>query len=331
MPSEVREISSQASARHRAGGEDVQETWHRYLRLGIVHSMAFPVVMRGTGPYVETLRQLAADDFFGAVEVGWVDSEAERAAAASLLRESHLSVGFAAQSALLVTKSNLNALDEKERRSAITLVQGCIDQAVQLGAHRVAVLSGPYPGPADEAQAVARFVDSLRALCAYGRERGIGITLETFDRSIEKKALAGPTRLCVEISEAVRRDYPDFGLMLDLSHIPLLGEGIREALVAGREHLVHTHIGNCVLRDRTHPAYGDQHPRFGIEGGENDTPQVVEFLRALFEIGYLGGSRRPGADDRPFLSFEVKPLPGEQPDAVIAGTKRVFTDAWAQL
>ncbi len=309
----------------------MQESWHRYLRLGIVHFMAFPAVTRGTGPYVETLRQLATDEFFGAVEVGWVDSEAERGAAASLLRESHLSVAFAAQSALLVTKSDLNAPDDKARRSAVTLVQGCIDQAVQLGARRVAVLSGPYPGPADEARAVARLVDSLRELCAYGGERGVGITLETFDRAIEKKALAGPTPLCVEIAEAVRRDAPDFGLMLDLSHIPLLGEGIRESLMAGREYLVHAHIGNCVMRDRAHPAYGDQHPRFGIEGGENDTPQVVEFLRVLFEIGYLGGARRRGTDDRPFLSFEVKPQAGELPEAVIAGTKRVFADAWAEL
>ncbi len=283
----------------------MQESWHRYLRLGIVHFMAFPSVLRGEGPFVDTLRQIAQDEFFTAVETGWVHSDAERAAAAALLRESHLSVGFGAQSALLVTKSNLNALDEGERKKAVVL--------------------GPYPGPSDEARATRLLVESLLDLCAYGRGRGIGITLETFDRTIEKKALAGPTRLCVGVSEAVRRDFPDFGLMLDLSHIPLLAEGIRECLTIGRAHLVHAHIGNCVMRDRAHPAYGDQHPRFGIEGGENDTPQVVEFLRVLFDIGFLGGT------ERPFLSFEVKPMAGETSEGVIAGTKRVFAEAWAQL
>ncbi|HVI85171.1 MAG TPA: sugar phosphate isomerase/epimerase, partial [bacterium] len=199
------------------------------------------------------------------------------------------------------------------------------DQAAEVGAKRVAVLSGPYPGAADEAAAKRSLVASLLDLCAYGRERSIGITLETFDRAIEKRALAGPTALCVEISQTVRQEFPEFGLMLDLSHIPLVGESIRECLTTGRGHLVHAHIGNCVLRDKAHPAYGDQHPRFGIEGGENDTPQVIEFLRVLFDIGFLGGK------DRPFLSFEVKPLPGEDAQAVIAGTKRVFAEAWAGL
>ncbi|HEV2356583.1 MAG TPA: TIM barrel protein [bacterium] len=304
----------------------MQEPWSRYLRLGIVHSMAYPAVMKGDGPYVETLRELASDPFFTAVEVGWVHDAEQRRQAAVLLAEAHLDVVFGAQSALLTTKSDLNAADEKARQSAVALVRGCIDQAVDLGARRVAVLSGPYPGPAGLARAVDRLVESLREICAYGRGRGVGIALETFDRTIEKRALAGPTPLCVAISERVRETAPEFGLMLDLSHLPLLGERTRDALVAARDHLVHAHIGNCAVRDRAHPAYGDVHPRFGIEGGENDTPEVLEFLRVLFEIGYLGG-----AGARPFLSFEVKPLPGEATATVVAGTKRVFTDAWALL
>jgi sugar phosphate isomerase/epimerase len=303
----------------------MQESWHRYLRLGVVHFMAFPATLRGEGPVVETVKQIAADEFFTAIEMGWVNDASQRAATAALLRESHLSVGFGAQSALLVTKSNLNAVEAEDRRKAVALVQGCIDQAAELGAGRVAVLSGPYPEDADEVRGTRLLVESLLDLSAYGRSRGIGITLETFDRTIEKKALAGPTRLCVEISAAVRRDFPEFGLMLDLSHIPLLGEGIQESLTMARDHLVHAHIGNCVMRDRAHPAYGDQHPRFGIAGGENDTAEVVEFLRCLFDIGFLDGA------DRPFLSFEVKPLPNESAEAVIAGTKRVFQEAWAQV
>jgi sugar phosphate isomerase/epimerase len=288
--------------------------------------MAFPALMAGDGPYAETIREICRDDFFTAIEVGWAHDAAERVAAAAALRESHLAVGFGAQAALLTTKSNLNALDEATRQKAVALVEGCIDQAADLGARRVAVLSGPYPGQADEAKGVVRLVASLMELSAYARDRHISMTLETFDRNIDKKSLVGPTALAVRVSEAVRKEYPEFGLMLDLSHMPLLGEGVRESLIAGRDHLVHAHIGNCVLGDPKHPAYGDVHPRFGIAGGENDVPEVLEYLRVLFEIGFLGATNR-----RPFFSFEVRPQPGEDAQTVIANTKRVFVAAWAQL
>jgi len=304
----------------------MQESWNRYLRLGIVHCMAFPAVMKGDGPYADTIRKIAADEFFTAIEVSWAHDAAERAAAAAVLRESHLAVGFAAGPALLATKGDLNALDEPTRQSAVTLVQECIDQGAALDAKAVVVLSGPYPGPADEVKAKTKLVNSLMELSGYARQRGMAIVLETFDRAIEKKCLAGPTSLCVEISEAVRREYPEFGLLLDLSHLPLLGEQTRDALVAARAHLVHAHIGNCVMDDPAHVAYGDQHPRFGIAGGKNDTREVLEYLRVLFEIGFLGSTAH-----LPFLSFEVKPRPGEDTATVIAGTKRVFADAWAQL
>jgi hypothetical protein len=35
---------------------------------------------------------------------------------------------------------------------------------------------------------------------------------------------------------------------------------------------------------QSHPAYGDQHPRFGVPGGENDVPQVVEYIRTLIRL-----------------------------------------------
>lgn len=43
---------------------------YAHMRLGIVHFKAFPEVVRGEGPVVETLRKIVEDDFFTAVEVG---------------------------------------------------------------------------------------------------------------------------------------------------------------------------------------------------------------------------------------------------------------------
>jgi hypothetical protein len=81
------------------------------------------------------------------------------------------------------------------------------------------------------------------------------------------------------------------------------------------------------MRDASDPAYGDYHPRFGLPGSEVDIPALAEFLQALFTVGYL----KEGCKDRPIVSFEVKPLPGESSEIVLANAKRSLIEAWAML
>jgi hypothetical protein len=123
----------------------------------------------------------------------------------------------------------------------------------------------------------------------------------------------------------VRRHYPNFGLIIDLSHLPLLGESVEHALRIARNYLVHVHIGNCVIRDKNHPAYGDKHPRFGIPGSENDVGELRLFLKSLLDIGYIGEGKQN------IVAFEVKPQSGESPEVVIANAKRTLMEAWTKL
>ena len=79
------------------------------------------------------------------------------------------------------------------------------------------------------------------------------------------------------------------------------------------------------MRDENHPAYGDAHPRFGIEGGENNVEELAHYLKAFMDIGFLNGEHQP------FMSFEVKPLEGESSEVVIANAKRALNQAWAMI
>jgi hypothetical protein len=81
------------------------------------------------------------------------------------------------------------------------------------------------------------------------------------------------------------------------------------------------------MRDPSHPAYGDEHPAFGCEGGENGVIELAEFLAALFRFGYFNED-----GPRP-MSFEVKPIAAynESPELVIASAKRTLNQAWAML
>lgn len=301
--------------------------WLRYFDVSIVHFMAYPETIGGDGPIIETLTEIAEDPFFTAVEVGRINDAKVRREAAKLLEQAHLRVGFGAQPILLSGKHNLNSPDRGERERALAAVKEGIDQAYELNAERLAILSGPAPtDPKAREEQLILLIDSINRICEHAEEKGrLGITLETFDPDIAKRALIGSHRDAARVAEAVRKEHPSFGIMVDLSHLPLQRESAKVALSAVADYLVHVHIGNCVMRDSTHPAYGDEHPRFGIAGGENDVPQLIEFIEALFELDLLGGERRP------FFGFEVKPLPGEKSKVVIANAKRVFQEAWARV
>lgn len=294
------------------------------MKVGIVHFMAYPQAVTGEGPVVETVRHIAEDDFFSAIEITTVKDPKAREEVTRILQESHMTVGYGAQPILLTRKLNLNAFERSERTKAVQAVCQATDEAYRLGAGALVILSGPDPLEQRE-EAMQLLVESLTEICAYAQSKGnLRIILETFDHKVDKRCLIGPHKDAVKISAEVREAYPDFGLMLDLSHLPLQGETSREALQVARDHLAHIHYGNCVIKEG-HPAYGDQPPRFGLPGSENDVPQVVDFLRELFHVGYLGEGKHP------IVALEVKPLPGECSEVIIAGAKRTLREAWSQV
>ena len=303
----------------------MQGNLHAYMKVGLVHFMAFPETGKGEGPILESLAAIASDEFFGSVEVTRIKDPIVRREAAALLASAGLEVGFGAQPMILGGKHDLNSLDEATRSAALATCYEALAQAKELGARKLGILSGPDPGREKREAAKEALIRSLLDLGRRCESEGIQLALETFDFDIDKRALVGPNGEAAEIARIVRRDVPSFGLMLDLSHLPLQYETPQDALTATADVLVHAHCGNAIMRDKSHPLYGDQHPRFGHPHGENGVDELREYLRVLLEIGYLQkGTLRT-------LAFEVKPAPGETSQAVIANAKRTLVQAWAAL
>jgi len=303
----------------------MNESMHEYMKVGLIQFMAFPQTAAGEGPILETLRTIILDNYFDGVEVTWIKDPAVRRQAAQMLAASQMAVGYGAHPCLLSTGLNLNHLDETERLRAIAAMKQGIDQAYELGATGFVFFSGKYEEEKQE-QALTALVDSTRELCAYAKTKGgLKIIHEMFDHKVDKKSLIGPAALARRYAELISKEFDNFGLLVDLSHIPLIGETSAEAIVPVREFLVHAHLGNCIKADPTRSGYGDTHPRFGCPGGENDVAQVADFLRVLLEIGFLNKAQPP------MVSFEVKPRPDEDPELVIANAKRTLTRAWAML
>jgi sugar phosphate isomerase/epimerase len=303
----------------------MQESIAKYMKVGLIHFMAYPETMRGAGPIVETVKKIATDSYFQAIEISWIKDDAVRSQVKKMLEIAHLMIVYGGQPRLLTTGLNINDLYEENRAKAVTTLKEGIDEAYALGAKGLAFLSGKYEEATKE-QSFQALLKSTKELCAYAKSRGdLRIVLEIFDYDIDKKSLIGPAPLAKRYAQEIREEYANFGLMVDLSHIPLLHETCAEAIVPIKDYLVHAHMGNTVIKDPACEAYGDTHPRFGFPNGENDVEQLVEYLRVLLQVGFLN------PENPPIVSFEVKPWGDEDPDIVVANAKRTLDLAWAQV
>src|SRR5690606_3632499 len=146
---------------------------------------------------------------------------------------------------------------------------------------------------------------------------GITALLEPFDMNFDKCFLMGSTQRCVELLEDVGED--NIGIELDYAHLPLMGEKFREATQITAPWLKRVHLGNCVMADRSDRFYGDNHPPIGYCCGEIGTPQLVEILDCLLEVGFLNTRSRGD------LVIELNAFPGmSQEDSVKDNLNRVM-------
>jgi sugar phosphate isomerase/epimerase len=300
---------------------------YKYMKLGIVHFKAFPEVANGEGPIVETLRKIVVDDFWTAVEVGWIKDVKVRNEAAKLLETSHMEVCYANQPRMFSNKLDMNAFDPKERKKAINAMKNGAKEAFDLGASCMRVFSGKHPGEEKKEEAKKILIDSLNEVCQYTNELGpMEIYMKVFDYDIDKCYLVGHFKDAADVAAEVHKEFKNFGVLADLSHFPLLRETPEESLPLVKRFPMHFHIGNCLFRDKRHPTYGDLQPRFGMPGGEIDTLQVRDYFRVLLDMKLLNPEKKP------VLSAEVRPLLAEDTsEVVIANTKRVIKEAWAMV
>lgn len=297
----------------------------KFMRLGLVHWMAYPETAAGNGPIVETVTEIARDDFFEIAEISWIHDPDARKAVARIADAARLEIYYGGMPRQKTTGVNINDLDGDRRQDAVQNLMRGIDEAYELGAKGFAFMSGKYERDRRE-EYLQALIASTGQLCEYARSKGgMAVNLEIFDYDIDHCCLIGPVDLVRRYAAAMTERYDNFGIMVDLSHLPQLRETPRESLVPIRNFIRHAHIGNAYLGDKSDPAYGDKHPRFGYPGAANDVDEIVEYLRTLFDVGYLNPVTRP------VVSLEVRPVGDEDPSLVIANAKRTLQLAWEKV
>lgn len=296
----------------------MRESIHKYFQVGVIQWMSHP-----KREVIQSIRDIASDDYFDAIELCHFQDEHKRKQAKMLLEQSHMRVCYGAQPTLLSGNLNPNAINEAERKKAEDALIAALDEAEYLGAKGIAFLAGKWESETFD-QAYQQLVKTTCAVCHAAQLKNMIVELEVFDYDLDKAALIGPAPLAARFAADVRCKHPNFGLIVDLSHFPTTYETSHDVIRTLRPYITHLHLGNAVVKAGCE-AYGDMHPRFGFHNGANDVAELLDYFQVLKEEGFFC------ADNPYVLSIEVKPWGDEEEDLILANTKRVINRAWSLL
>jgi len=293
----------------------------KYARIGLVHHMLFPDSHLDAAKHAETLAAFAARTDIETFDCCLPYAEEFRKQMVPAVRDCGKTVCFAIHFFPLRLLP-LAAKTPVAKAQTWMLIDDMIEQAVSIGAEGFIFGSGIPPFFDAKADDFAAFDDFCLELCEKLAPHRISAMLEPFDMDVDKKFLYGPIDDCVKLAERITKHYSNFGFELDMAHLPLMREGFASAIERTAPFLKRVHLGNCVLKDRSNPRWGDTHPPMGFPGGEIDVPECAEILNALYETGFLSETKRGN------LVVEMTPFPGRSVDFTVADCFERLNKAW---
>ena len=268
--------------------------------LGVNHQFLYPEAIVDAVVHTETLKKAVFLDSIDALDC-WVWRGQRAKEEISILRSSgkiiNYNIGDRAGEAPCFPCSQ----NKSDRIYAYDTLMREVEYALALDSKKIVFASG-RDLPEDRAGAKERLAE-LITLIARQIPRDVILALEPTDRDIDKYFLFGPLDETVDFIKKVRRYVPSLGLLLDMCHVPLMHETLESAIEKVDDTLVHVHLGNCMIKNKNDPYYGDKHIPWGYPGAEYGFDEGVGFLEMLKKIGYFD---KKGAT----VSFEMRPLEG---------------------
>ncbi len=302
----------------------MKEDIRNYARLGLVHHMLWPNCQQNEAEHAATLLEFLRRKDIETFDCCLPYNPELRKKLAPAIRNCKKEVCFAIHFFPL-RHLPLAATDPVTRAQTWMLIDDMIEQAKMIGASGFIFGAGRPAWNEAKPEHFAAFETFCRTLCAKLRPAKITAMLEPFDFSIDKKFLYGPIDQCVELAEKLAGDFDNFGFELDMAHLPLMGEPFDTAIARSAPFLKRVHLGNCVLKNRQDPRWGDTHPPMGYPGGEIDVPELTGILRNLLECGFLSSSRRGS------LLIEMTPFPGKSVDETVNDNMNRLEEAWRRV
>jgi sugar phosphate isomerase/epimerase len=308
-----------------AGECAVKESINTYARIGLVHHMLYPESNSNPEAHFKTLMDFIKRNDIETFDCCLPYDKDKRKLLAEAIRNCGKTDIVFAIHFFPFKKFHLASPAYLEQSQVRLIIEDMIQQAIMIGATGFIFGSGGPSAEEATAEHYRSFGSFCKWLCGQLKPHGITAMLEPFDTAIDKKFLYGSTEKCIELIHSLRPEVDNLAIELDLAHVPLMGESFSHAIKTIAPHLKRVHLGNCVLKDKNHPRYGDTHPPIGFDGGEIDIPELIEILRCFLDIGFLNKNKRGS------LLIEMTPWPGRTVDQTVTDTLNRLQQAWAAI
>jgi len=300
---------------------------YSYMNLGINHHLLNIKCFTDSTYHLKTLIPLLNHPSFQVVDLFVVDDGKIREKEIVLIQNSGKEIVYNGAIMLPSKKYNPHSLVEEKREEIFQILKHQADLAIEVNASKFVIASNYDPEEEKRERAKEGFAQFLYDFARYVSDNSqMKIVLEPSDREVDKRLLLGPTRESIEVVRMARdKGAQNLGLMIDMGHLPLLGESFEYAIRTCGELLWHIHIGNCIKKDKNHIWYGDKHPPIGFPGGEHGVDELADFLQLLLKYNYLKKAEKNS------VTLEVQTFPGRTAQETLSQQLQLLKKAWERI
>lgn len=305
---------------------------NNYIRayIGTVFNWAFPETIDNDEETLKNINFILEDEYFDSIMISHIKDLTIRKKIRDMLKSSNIGVSYAAAFPIYYENLNPSSLNENKYLETLKKLKEYIEEAYFFNAKYFLIFSGEDPGIEKRELAKQKLLLTINELCEYSYKLSkdydyiLKITLEPSDRDMAKKYLLGPSIEVCEICKLINVNHDNFGVTIDLSHILLSNEKPLDYLLNLKDYIEDVHINNCIMNKENHTLFGDKHVPFGIEGGEVNTEEIINFLKILRDFNFFYRCN-------PLIVFEFTPLVKNDVKIVMANFKRVFNESWIKI
>ena len=269
--------------------------------LGVNHQFLYPESMTDATEHTLSLKKAASLKEVDALDCWmWRGSNAveERAILLDSGKVINYNIGDRFGEEIILPCSPVKA--EQDRAYDITMRE--IEYALSVNSKKIIFGSGPDM-PDDHEAAIDRYRQFVLRIASQLPE-DVWLALEPTDWDIDKHFLFGRLNETTQFIHSIRDNgFKRMGMLLDQCHVPIMHETLESAVKGAEDTLIHIHLGNCVIKDKSSEFYGDKHVAWDYVGGEYSSADGIKFLDIIKNSGYFD-------KDNATVTFEMRPCVG---------------------